>query len=95
MCIRDRSRPVRLELVEGDEGWQLETDLYRYLPGQETRLVDTDQLGMAFEPEQCFENPDGTSIRMDRDYFGRPREGAPLPGPLARPEERVTLTTGH
>ena len=41
------SQPVRLELVEGEEGWKLETDLYRHLPRMETRLVDTDRLGMA------------------------------------------------
>lgn len=89
------SQPVRLELVEGEEGWKLETDLYRHLPRMETRLVDTDRLGMAFEPEQRFEHPDGTPIRMDRDYFGRLRQGAPLPGPLAQAAEEVVLAAGR
>ena len=29
---------------------------------------------MAFEPEQRFENPDGTEIIFDEDYFGKKKE---------------------
>ena len=47
------------------------------------KLVDTDTLGMAFEPEQKYENPDGTPITFDEDYFGAHRGVCPLPGPFA------------
>ena len=46
-------------------------------------LVSTDILGRAFEPEQRFENPDGTDILFDRDYFGNHRGLSALPGPFA------------
>ena len=45
--------------------------------------MDTDRLGMAFEPEQRFEDPDGSALCLDRDYLGRQRGGAVLPGPFA------------
>ena len=40
-------------------------------------------LGMAFEPEQRFENPDGSALLLDRDYGGRNRGESVLPGPFA------------
>ena len=46
-------------------------------------LIDSDTLGKAFEPEQRFENPDGTPITFDTDFEGKKREGQILPGPFA------------
>ena len=37
-------------------------------------LIDSDTLGMAFEPEERFENPDGSTIFFDTDYYGNSRE---------------------
>ena len=34
------------------------------------------------KPEQRFENPDGTDILFDRDYFGNHRGLNALPGPF-------------
>ena len=42
-------------------------------------------LGCAFEPEQRFENPDGTDIRLDTDYFSAHRGLKTMPGPFADP----------
>ena len=39
--------------------------------------------GYAFEPEQRFENPDGTSIVFNEDYFGEHRGISTIPGPFA------------
>ena len=49
-------------------------------------MIATETLGMAFEPEQRFENPDGTSIIFDQDYFGERRMICPLPGPFVSEE---------
>ena len=38
---------------------------------------------MAFEPEERFENPDGSDIIFDRDFNGMLREGKIVAGPLA------------
>ena len=78
---------VTLWLLEEGGRYTLETDLYRKLPSVKTPFVSTALLGEAFEPEEKFENPDGTPIQFDRDYFGRHREPNPLPGPFAQASE--------
>ena len=76
-------RPVRFTLEDREEGWILDTDLYADLPAQRPSMVDTERLGMAFEPEERYENPDGTPITFDTDYYGDRRgEGFPA-GPFA------------
>ena len=50
-------------------------------------MVYTGTLGKAFEPEEPFENPDGTPITFDRDYFGEHRGTDVLPGPFATKED--------
>lgn len=47
----------------------LETNLYEVLGGFSSRMINTEVLGKAFEPEEPFENPDGTPIQFDMDYF--------------------------
>jgi signal peptidase I len=49
-------------------------------------IITSDILGCAFEPEQRFENPDGSAITFDRDYFGSHRGLDALPGPFADAE---------
>lgn len=62
---------IAYELKETEEGWVFTTDLYRYLPEKEWKLYDSRDLGMAFEPEQRFEQPDGSDLVFDEDYFGK------------------------
>ncbi|MBR2048105.1 MAG: right-handed parallel beta-helix repeat-containing protein [Oscillospiraceae bacterium] len=76
---------VRVELVEKEGRYYLDTNLYDLLEDFTVSMVHTDTLGMAFEPAQKFENTDGTPIRFCRDYFGLERSGAVLPGPFADP----------
>lgn len=61
----------------------LDTNLYDLLPEVHLPLIATETLGMAFEPEERFESPDGAPILFDRDYFGEPRGVSALPGPFA------------
>ncbi len=79
---------VRVGVEERPDGWYLTGDLPAVLAEQTLScpLLDTDALGMAFEPEQRFESPDGSDILFDRDYFGGRRADAVLPGPFAAPE---------
>ncbi len=58
------------------------TNAYEFLPRGNTPVVSTQLMGMAFEPEQLFENPDGTALVLDRDYFGAHRAVTPLAGPF-------------
>ncbi len=78
----DTEHTITLNLVEKDGSCTLETNLYDYLPKFETQIISTELLGEAFEPEQKFENPDGTPILFNQDYFGKKRDIMPYAGPF-------------
>ena len=73
-------RPV---LEQREDGWYLTGNLFEQLPEHPCRTVSTETLGMAFEPEQLYENPDGTPITFNLDYFGGRREPVTMAGPFA------------
>lgn len=79
---------ISLELEEQNGSYTLRTNLYEELAQVKLSVpfISTDLLGMAFEPEQKFESPDGSPILFDRDYFGARRDIFPLPGPFANEE---------
>lgn len=76
---------ISLELEEQNGSYTLKTNLYEELAKIKLSVpfISTDLLGMAFEPEQKFESPDGSPILFDRDYFGARRDIFPLPGPFS------------
>ena len=78
----DTEHEITLALKIDDKGWRLDTNLYDYLP--EGKLITTDTLGMAFEPEQRYEGPDGEDIVFDTDFYGKTRPEKPLAGPFCR-----------
>jgi hypothetical protein len=58
-----------------------------------TQLITTELLGKAKIPRQNYENPDGTSITIDSDYFGNQRNGTnPSAGPFEKPVTGKPLT---
>ena len=71
-----------MDLVEKDGKYFLDTNIYEVLKSFEDGMISTDTLGEAFEPSQKYENPDGTPITFDRDYFGNRRGLNILPGPF-------------
>jgi hypothetical protein len=73
-----------LKLTHSGDGWYLDLAAEPQW-ARETRrpLVTTALLGQAKVPALPYENPDGTPIRIDKDYLGRPRDAAnPFPGPF-------------
>ena len=80
--IEDEDNKVVINLTGGDSPC-LHTNLYELLEDFTCRMVDTQLLGKAFEPEQLFEAPDGAAICFDTDYFGEHRSERLLPGPFA------------
>ncbi len=78
----DNDHRISLYLDEEDGRYTIHTNLYEYLPRNYTVPINTDVLGVAFEPEQRFENPDGSPIVFDSDYFGRKRGIHPVAGPF-------------
>ena len=90
-CVKEKnfkvvSGEVYLNLVEKDGKYSLETNLNEVLPEFETEIVSTETLGEAFEPEEKFENPDGSPIVFKYDYFDNGRTVNPLSGPFATKE---------
>ncbi len=57
--------------------------LEEILKDYEGEIVDTARLGMAFEPEEMYEQPDGSPITFDTDFFGEKMQGKVVPGPFA------------
>ena len=53
--------------------------------GRTRKPVTTELLGKAVIPNLPYEQPDGTPIRIDTDYFGKPRNESPTPGPFENP----------
>jgi alpha-N-arabinofuranosidase len=74
----------KFRLSEKPDGWYLDITLDKTWSERAKRpLVTTDLLGKALTPDAPFENPDGAPLRIDTDYFGRPRdENNPFPGPF-------------
>ena len=77
----DTQHHITLTLTEEDGGVHLLSDFTAYLP--EVPMISSDTLGLAFEPEQRFETPEGEDILFDTDFHGRKRETV-IPGPFCR-----------
>lgn len=78
---------VQIELLEEDGQYRLSTNLYDYLDGFTTGIINSDVLGKAFEPEQRFEERDGSNIVFQSDYLGNHRGVSTIPGPFADVKE--------
>jgi hypothetical protein len=76
----DTEHEISIELKNEDGKYTVETNVAQYLP--EAKLICSDTLGEAFEPEERFENPDGNDIIFDTDYNGAKREGRVVAGPF-------------
>jgi len=83
LVVENAIDDIRVELMEKDGKYYLDTNIYDFIEEFNDRMINTKILGMAFEPEQYFENPDGTSIQFDEDYFGGHRGVNVIPGPFA------------
>ena len=78
--------PATVSVKEENGEWYLETNVYDYVPKGVCAMISTETLGMAFEPEEKFENPDGTPIVFQYDYFGNRQDINPLAGPFVSGE---------
>ena len=85
--VVDDTHKVTLSLEEKDGEWKLNTNLYELLPEITVGTISTETLGMAFEPEESFENPDGSPITFNEDYFGNHRSLHPCVGPFENPDD--------
>lgn len=76
-----------LKLDQEPDGWYLQMKFDPAWNKERTRkLVTTQLLGRAAIPKAAYEQPDGTPIRINEDYFGKPRNKAnPSAGPFNDP----------
>ena len=73
-----------LKLEQKADGWYLTLVADKAWREQaKTKLVTTDLLGQAKVTGCAYENPDGSPLKIDTDYFGKNRnEKNPFPGPF-------------
>jgi alpha-N-arabinofuranosidase len=82
LCPTDPA--IRIE-ERGDEVF-LHITLDPIKPDSPQRLVTSQRLGLAKVSQLPFENPDGTSVVINQDYIGKPRNSLqPSPGPFENP----------
>ncbi len=75
-----------LEITEEGDNVFLSYTIDGNETGLKTLFVATDLLGKAKMAKEGFENPDGTPLKIDTDYFGNKRsETAPSAGPIENP----------
>jgi Right handed beta helix region/Protein of unknown function (DUF1565) len=78
----------KVRIVEEGQDVYLNLTLEHAMRNSSTMLVTTDLLGKAKIPGLAYENPDGSRLRIDSDYFGKGRNGAgPAAGPFENPGE--------
>ncbi|MDD6486890.1 MAG: right-handed parallel beta-helix repeat-containing protein [Spirochaetales bacterium] len=82
-AVIDKTSKVTIGYEEIDGKIKLKTNLYDVLPETACKLMHTDDIMMAFEPEEKYENPDGSPITFDTDFSGKKRSGSVLPGCFA------------
>jgi hypothetical protein len=74
-----------IKIDEIDDGTYLVIDLEKSNLEMKNSLVNTSLLGKAKIPNQGYENPDGSAITIDYDYFGNQRNKRnPTPGPFEK-----------
>lgn len=69
----------------------LNSNLGELIGEYKTGVISTAMLGCAFEPEQRFENRDGTDIVFNEDFFGNHRGTHVVPGPFAELTDEIKL----
>ena len=75
-----------IKLVEKDDAVYLNLTLPPAIADQKNRIVTTELLGKARITGAGFENPDGTPLKIDSDYFGKKRSKQnPSAGPFENP----------
>ena len=83
----DDKNEITISYEEKDGKIILKTNLYDFLPKTPCKLMRTEDIAPAFEPEESYENPDGSPIIFDTDFFGKKRSKTPIPGPFVDGKE--------
>lgn len=82
-AIIDKEHKITIEVCEENGSCVLKTNLKDYLPEGCCNMISTETLGEAFEPEERYENPDGSEIIFNKDFFEKSYGMHPQAGPFA------------
>ncbi len=81
--VENRTLDPEISLSQEDDGYYLNIKVDGSFGKVKTQMVNTALLGAAFQTETPFENPDGSPVTIDNDYFGDIRKSnTPMVGPL-------------
>jgi hypothetical protein len=83
-----------LQLTEEQDGMYLEIALDEaWRTARNRDIITSAILGRASIPDLPYENPDGSPVSIDTDYFGNPRDADnPFPGPFEQvPDSRQLI----
>ncbi|HOX58151.1 MAG TPA: right-handed parallel beta-helix repeat-containing protein [Candidatus Paceibacterota bacterium] len=81
----------RVRLVEEGQNVHLHLVWDHAMRNPGTVLVTTELLGKAKIPDLAYENPDGSPLKVDHDYFGQRRSASrPTPGPFENVADKET-----
>ena len=83
-ACEDHTHSIELSLEEKEGHYYLNSNLFEILReiDKTEEIISTQTLGMAFEPEQKYENPDGSPILFNLDFFGNHRGIHTVAGPF-------------
>ncbi len=88
----------KVGIIQDNDGVFLLANFGPELKRTVTERVTTKLLGKAVVPKLAFENPDGSPLKIDTDFFGRRRNAAsPAAGPFENPGKgplRLKLRSG-
>ncbi|MBR3032093.1 MAG: right-handed parallel beta-helix repeat-containing protein [Clostridiales bacterium] len=79
------------DIVEKNGKYVLVTNLMSKVKDLPCGIINTDILGKAFQPDQRFENTDGSDIVFNYDYFGNDRGVMTIAGPFAEAKEEYEV----
>jgi hypothetical protein len=81
--VENRALKPEISLSQEGDAYYLNITIDESFGSVKTQMVNTALLGAAFQSETPFENPDGSVITINEDYFGNIRNTeTPLVGPF-------------
>ncbi|MBO4926824.1 MAG: right-handed parallel beta-helix repeat-containing protein [Clostridiales bacterium] len=86
-----KSFKARAEVLEKDGEYFLSTNVYEKVKDFPCGIINTDILGKAFQPDQRFENTDGSDILFSYDYYGADRGVSTIAGPFAEGKSEYSM----
>ncbi|MBR2750907.1 MAG: right-handed parallel beta-helix repeat-containing protein [Clostridiales bacterium] len=79
------------DVTEKNGKYILSTNIIKKVEDFPLGIINTDILGKAFQPDQRFENTDGSDIVLKYDYFGKDRGVSTIAGPFADVREEYEM----